>query len=253
MTWRFAICGAFVLALLSTGSSSLAQNPGDSSAEEPSATAVPEAAEPEDLPGPPVPVSPSPPPRAMLGVYATSVALPGGFQFPWIVPQGALITSLVPGSPADRAGLPLGGVLVAFDGQRIESPEDLARFVHAARPGQKVELQYVQANRLFRKSVQLAPSPPTTEGQPLPFLRPELQLRVDPNGTQPLREGRQRPTDPYAPQTGPPPPGSLPAAAESSADIAELRSQVEALQRQVLELRDKIAELEQRLAARTPE
>ena len=180
--------------------------------------------------------------------------MPGGLRFPSIVPQGALITSLVPGSPADRAGLPIGGIIVAFDGQRIESPEDLASLVRAASPGQKVELQYVQANRLFRKTVQLAPSPPVAEGTPLRYSpSPSFNFlstrtahdhsarrsdaRPVPTLHRPVRRlsGRRRP-----PRT-------------SFASVAELRSQVEALQRQVLELRNKVAELEKRLAAITPE
>jgi membrane-associated protease RseP (regulator of RpoE activity) len=72
--------------------------------------------------------------------------------------RGALITAVRPGSPADRAGLPVGGVVVAVDGRRVDSSDDLVSMIHAAQPGQEVELRYFEGQRVQQKAVRLAPS-----------------------------------------------------------------------------------------------
>jgi len=72
--------------------------------------------------------------------------------------RGALITSVRPGSPADRAGLPIGGVVVSIDTRRIDSADDLVAAIRGARAGQEIELTYYEGERLGRKTVKLAPT-----------------------------------------------------------------------------------------------
>jgi hypothetical protein len=72
--------------------------------------------------------------------------------------RGALITAVRPGTPADRAGLPVGGVVVQLDGRRVDSSDDLVAMIQAAQPGQEIELTYFEGPRLQRKSVTLAPA-----------------------------------------------------------------------------------------------
>ena len=72
--------------------------------------------------------------------------------------RGALITQIRPGSPADRAGLPLNGLIVMVDGRRIDSADDLVAFIRAARPGQEVEMGYYEGDVLRRKTVRLGPT-----------------------------------------------------------------------------------------------
>jgi serine protease Do len=51
------------------------------------------------------------------------------------IPIGAIVEAVQPGGPADKAGLRKGDLLVAFENQRVEYPEQLARWVAAAKPG----------------------------------------------------------------------------------------------------------------------
>jgi serine protease Do len=51
--------------------------------------------------------------------------------------HGALVTEIVKGSPADKAGLQRGDVLLAYDGEKIEELNDLPRLV-AATPVDKI-------------------------------------------------------------------------------------------------------------------
>lgn len=53
------------------------------------------------------------------------------------VDEGALITGVVDGSPADKAGLADGDVVVRFDGEPVRDTRDLRRLVRAAKPGDK--------------------------------------------------------------------------------------------------------------------
>jgi serine protease Do len=84
-------------------------------------------------------------PHGFLGVStrAASVAVPpeaGGRR----TPLGALVESVVPGGPAERAGLRPGDLIVAYEGERIEYPEQLARWVAATPPHTAVELVWVR-------------------------------------------------------------------------------------------------------------
>jgi serine protease Do len=55
-------------------------------------------------------------------------------------PGGVRIAEVVPGGPADEAGVEVGDRVVAFDGTEISSMEQLADLVGATEPGTDVEL-----------------------------------------------------------------------------------------------------------------
>ena len=50
-------------------------------------------------------------------------------------PQGALVSNVEAGSPADKAGLEAGDIILKFDGKRIEKSSDLPRAVGGTKPG----------------------------------------------------------------------------------------------------------------------
>jgi serine protease Do len=55
--------------------------------------------------------------------------------------NGALIATVEPGSPADKAGLKPGDVVLAFNGQEIDDPNKLPRLVAATKPGESATLR----------------------------------------------------------------------------------------------------------------
>ncbi len=57
---------------------------------------------------------------------------------------GARVESVRPDGPAARAGLRRGDLVVAFDDERVEYPEQLARWVSETRPGTAVRLVWVR-------------------------------------------------------------------------------------------------------------
>jgi hypothetical protein len=95
---------------------------------------------------------------ASLGITVVPLTDEARAAYGLTVRRGALITGVRPGSPADRAGLPMGGVVVAVDGRRVDSADDLVGAIRAARAGQEVELTYYEGDRLSRKMVRLAPA-----------------------------------------------------------------------------------------------
>ena len=60
-------------------------------------------------------------------------------------PVGALVQGVEPGTPAEKAGIEAGDIIVKVDGKQIDKSGDLPRFIGATKPGSKVSLQ------LFRR------------------------------------------------------------------------------------------------------
>lgn len=52
-------------------------------------------------------------------------------------PQGALVSGVEAGSPADKAGVEAGDIITKFDGKTIEKTADLPRLVGNTKPGNK--------------------------------------------------------------------------------------------------------------------
>jgi len=55
-------------------------------------------------------------------------------------PQGALVRAVEPGSPADKAGVEAGDIILKFDGRAVEKASDLPRMVGGVKPGTKSTL-----------------------------------------------------------------------------------------------------------------
>jgi len=68
------------------------------------------------------------------------------------IPQGALIVGVDPGSPADRADLSPGMVIVEAGGKPIKNPRELAQVVKGARSGAVLllRIQMPEGGRLLR-------------------------------------------------------------------------------------------------------
>ena len=82
-------------------------------------------------------------PHGFLGVRtrpAIIAATEGGKR----TPIGALVESVVDNGPAQRAGIHPGDLIVAYERERVEYPEQLARWVAATRPATSVELVWVR-------------------------------------------------------------------------------------------------------------
>ncbi len=77
-----------------------------------------------------------------LGVDITTLTPALRQQYGFTPTSGAVILSVVPSSPADKAGLVQGDVIVNINGTAITSSEDLQKVVQNAKAGQTVSITY---------------------------------------------------------------------------------------------------------------
>jgi len=95
--------------------------------------------------------------RPSLGITVGPVTEDARARYGLTVRRGALISTVKNGGAAARYGLPVGGVIVSFNGELIETPQQLITAVRSAQVGDDVELRYYQGAELQRKRVLLAP------------------------------------------------------------------------------------------------
>jgi serine protease Do len=76
--------------------------------------------------------------RLGIAIQGVNQALADSFRLE--KPEGALVSSVEPGSPADRAGLQSGDVILAIDGVDIVSAGDLPAKLGMMSPGERVKL-----------------------------------------------------------------------------------------------------------------
>jgi len=72
---------------------------------------------------------------------------------------GVLVSSVVPDSPAARAGLEKGDLLVSFNSRTIDTPSELVDVVRAARVGQSVSLAIIRDGQRRTLTAKLAVRP----------------------------------------------------------------------------------------------
>ncbi len=129
--------------------------------------------------------------RPNLGISVIDISDLTRRRFGVTVNNGAVISQIREGSPAARAGLPLGGVIVSVNGKRIGSANDLVALIQAFRPGDEVELTYFEGDRIGRKKVRLVPGEPTDK---VSSTRPVPDAAAADPADPPLRLGRRRTT-----------------------------------------------------------
>ena len=61
--------------------------------------------------------------------------------------EGAAITRVLPKSPADKAGLQAGDIVLKFNGEKIEGSRDLQRRASATKPGEKNNLTILRSGK----------------------------------------------------------------------------------------------------------
>jgi serine protease Do len=75
------------------------------------------------------------------------------------LPEGVFISRVLPDSPASKAGLERGDIVMSFDGTQINSENSLARLLSQRRVGDRVELLVDREGRELRVSVILEEAP----------------------------------------------------------------------------------------------
>jgi len=74
--------------------------------------------------------------------------------------QGALVSSVEPGGPADKAGVQPGDIILKFDGHPVDTATDLPRMVGDTKPGTKTTLTVWRKGQTHELSVTIAEMQP---------------------------------------------------------------------------------------------
>ena len=82
-------------------------------------------------------------------------------------PDGqCLITSVLPGLPAEKAGIAAGDVILQVDGREIDSFRELSRIVFSKKPGTTVTLRVAREQDEFEATVRVISAGELLDGQP---------------------------------------------------------------------------------------
>jgi len=96
--------------------------------------------------------------------------------------KGVLISDVIGESPAARAGLKPGDILLEFDGKKVEAPADLQRTVGLAQPGQEAKMKVWrdQGEKTIDIKIGEAPDDKETPARPSRVAPSTLGLEVRP-------------------------------------------------------------------------
>ncbi|MPQ75653.1 DegQ family serine endoprotease [Hydrogenovibrio sp. JE_KL2] len=95
--------------------------------------------------------------RGFLGVSVQDVSGDLAKSFGLTIPKGALVAEAVKGTPAEKAGIQAGDIILAFNGQPINKSADLPPIVGATPIGKKVKVKILRAGDIKYVTVVLKP------------------------------------------------------------------------------------------------
>ncbi|MDQ9170763.1 Do family serine endopeptidase [Oxalobacteraceae bacterium R-40] len=96
--------------------------------------------------------------RPRLGVTIQELDQSLADSFKLSNPNGALVSSVAPGSAAEKAGLQPGDVILKYNGEPIVHSGDLSAMVALGKAGQKVPLEIWRSGKKLELSAELAAS-----------------------------------------------------------------------------------------------
>lgn len=116
--------------------------------------------------------------RPKLGAYVSDVTTADQEVYGLSDLRGADIGSIEPGSPADRAGLRVGDVIVALNGNAVQNSTDLITSLARLQPGEQVRLTIVRDRQRRDVNVTLGefPREQQTSSREAPARNPAEEL-----------------------------------------------------------------------------
>ncbi len=107
--------------------------------------------------------------RGYIGLYGQDVTPEIAQMLKLPQPQGVIVAQVEPNSPAGRAGLQRGDVMLEFNGKPIESYDSFRNAVAAMQPGTTIQLQVWRQGKTFQRSLTLGERPAArAQAQPTP-------------------------------------------------------------------------------------
>jgi serine protease Do len=94
--------------------------------------------------------------RGWLGVGIQKITRELAKSFGLKEEKGALVSQVVKGGPADKAGIETGDVIVEFDGKRIADSNELPRMVASVPVGKSVSVKVLKGGNVVDREVTIA-------------------------------------------------------------------------------------------------
>jgi serine protease Do len=97
--------------------------------------------------------------RGYIGVSIQPLTADLVRQFNLADKNGALITDITEGGPAEKGGLVVGDVMTEFDGKKIESMPELKNWVASSPPGKAVTVKVIRDGKIMNAKVVMGELP----------------------------------------------------------------------------------------------
>jgi S1-C subfamily serine protease len=93
--------------------------------------------------------------RSRLGIAAQTVPLDPRLarRLKLVSPSAAMVTDLVPGGPAERAGLAKGDIVLHFAGEGVRGVDDMHRLLTGERANTELPIEILRAGQLLTRPV----------------------------------------------------------------------------------------------------
>jgi S1-C subfamily serine protease len=93
--------------------------------------------------------------RRYIGVYPQDINRELSEHFGVEKGRGVLIAKIREGSPAEKAGLKVGDVILSADGVRVEGGEELSELVQDKKKGDKVKIEFLRDKKKMSVDVEV--------------------------------------------------------------------------------------------------
>lgn len=102
--------------------------------------------------------------RGWIGVEVQAITSELAESFGMPSSKGTLISGVMRGSPADRAGIQPGDVLLAVDGRKVVDPQSMLEAIAALPPGRKADFELRRGKDTVGLKVEIARRPALSRG-----------------------------------------------------------------------------------------
>ena len=97
--------------------------------------------------------------RGWFGVYIQEVTRELSESFGMDKPRGALVSSVIPGSPAEDGGVQVGDVILEYDGREIKTAGTLPPVVGQGKVGEEIEVRLLRGTEVITVAVTVGKLP----------------------------------------------------------------------------------------------
>jgi S1-C subfamily serine protease len=102
--------------------------------------------------------------RGWIGVEVQAITAELAESFGLPSPEGTLISGVMRGSPADRAGVRPGDVLLSVDGRKVNDPQNMLEAIAALAPGRQAGFELRRGKEKLEIRVEVGRRPALSRG-----------------------------------------------------------------------------------------